>query len=281
MKFDKHLSIIVVVFVVLANLPSFVAFSNGQASSILIASYGVVSKGALFSSGFEIGSFSEWQPLQESVYQSPPSTECSIITKEQGAVRTGNYSYLAQCDTRLPNWQQGAKLWNWITKITYGFYTAYVYLPNDYALRDRDEWDLFIQFKEQDYPYDVTWGLLLKNYSRTLSGRPPLEIMLLQGGAVNGGINSYFKQGQPVEFPRGKWVKIVIEYRVDHTEGLFRVWQDDLLLFERTNVDTRGSSGSQYVMWGLCCYPNLAAGSSHQGPPILRIFYDDCSIVSP
>jgi hypothetical protein len=110
----------------------------------------------------------------------------------------------------------------------------------------------------------------------TPAGSPPIGVrvrcndgMLILDQEIEPAANQDWTLGVTVDELKGRWVRWVLEWELQGTPtGFFRLWFDDVLIIEQTDVITYSPSANQmcYYKWGL--YPSYHQNRSAQDKKI-------------
>jgi len=123
------------------------------------------------------------------------------------------------------NWHGGIEL-----ELTEAYISYWIHLPNDYDLSSTG-WDMAFDFHyfESESVYNLP-----KVYIKKSTSYPPFVLI---GSPQVGGVRS------TTTIPRNQWVHFQMYYKLGVSDGVYRVWQDNQLIFNYTDVDTATTSG--------------------------------------
>jgi len=158
------------------------------------------------------------------------------------------------------NWHGGLS-----QSITEAYISYWAYLPDAYDLSSQG-WDIAFDFHWR--VAGVAWYDLPKVYIKKSTSYPPFVLL---GSPQVGGVRS------TTAIPRNQWVHFQMYYKLGVSDGIYRVWQDDALIFNYTNVDTATTSGGvadsiHSIEWKL--YP------SQYDPDSIVKYVDDFVVAS-
>ena len=150
------------------------------------------------------------------------------------------------------------------------YYSGRYYFPAHHV--PATFWNI-MQFKSEVYDSN---GVLIANDPIFTVGLDndgaggALRVHVFYFGTVFGGSNVQFNQAI-ADIPIGSWVKLeTFLHQAGNATGIFRLWQDDLLIIEATGLQTKYVNG--FNSWSINSYSNGLT------PPVAIVFVDDAAI---
>ena len=150
------------------------------------------------------------------------------------------------------------------------YYSGRYYLPVHHV--PATFWNI-MQFKSEVYDSN---GVLIANNPIFTVGLDndgaggALRVHAFYFGTVFGGSDVQFNQAL-ADIPIGAWVKLeAFLHQAENATGIFRLWQDDVLIIEATGLQTKYVNG--FNSWSINSYSNGLT------PPVAIVFVDDAAI---
>ena len=150
------------------------------------------------------------------------------------------------------------------------YYEAWYYFPAHHV--PTLFWNI-MQFKSEVYD---SGGVLLNNEPIFTIGLDndgaggALRVHVFYFGSAFGGFDTQFNQTL-ADVTIGQWVKLTtFLHQAEDATGIFRLWQDNVLIIEETGLQTKYVNG--FNSWSINSYSNGLT------PPVASIFVDDAAI---
>lgn len=227
-------------FLLIAILANLLFPVMGLQTIVPISTFGQISyNNVKFFSNFDDGTANEWYADGGGgIYGQ--ETGGQLIIQSSAPVHSANFAgkFL------VPNPSTGGqiKLFRWRgIDLVQGYYSAWYWFPKDFAVKG---WVNIMQWKEKNDPWDHEIAILAKEN--------PNQFGVFVHFADQ---STYMARcwGEKSLIPAEKWVKLTVFIKVDSTLGEIKVWADDILIFNQSDLETKGNSDT--IQFGVGNYP--------------------------
>jgi len=177
-----------------------------------------------FEDGAESGNFDAWNAKLEQgggatdvVFVTSPVHTGTKTIRLTGESATGTAR--AQLNTNVPQ----------NLDLTEYYWSYWMYLPNNYDI------DYYDYVCDAHYYHHLNGNTEVYDFPKTYIGKQSgvLKIFLQSSTLTN-----LVKEWAPIELPRGEWVHIQFYIKLGVTDGIYRVWQNNVMVVNKINANT-------------------------------------------
>lgn len=213
----------------------------------------------IWSTSHETGDLIDWYKDQSGAVYNTGDAKISV-TEE--VAHTGRYALKKEVwgiDQNLT----ATRIFRWAEHLREGYFSCWYMFP---TLPQVDGWLNVFQFKKKDYStdqVDPTWYNEIKN-------KPQGTVLTLTHWEQEWDIPPNINEAIPLQ--TNKWFHIEWYYKDGIDDGIIKVWQDGLLIWDLRNLNTRGIDPD--IQWAPSLY------GINVKPGHLVLYVDDCVISS-